>query len=163
MLPLFRRILRRINETKAMRFWFHNFNDVLSFRVKGVPFRCNAVAEKLAALFVAIPVDFMNLKNRAGNELGVVRIKRYKSVDICWTLVQEKAVIGSAPSGIVICFSYCEETIAALSVSQNRKVPPESAMHFSSIPRNRRPPDVMREAMCGANHFPGSSITSDVV
>src|SRR5580765_4672910 len=55
------------------------------------------------------------------------------------------------------------DTIAALSVSQNRYVPPALLMHFSSIARSRRPPDVMREPMCGANHFPGSSTTSEVV
>jgi hypothetical protein len=79
------------------------------------------------------------------------------------TSAQESAVIGFAPSGIAIrclCFA---ETMAALSVSQNRNVPPASLMHLSSIASSNRPPDVMREAMCGANHFPGSSTTSDVV
>ena len=36
-----------------------------------------------------------------------------------------------------------------------------AALHLCG--RVRGPPEVMREAMCGANHFPGSSTTSEVV
>ena len=72
-------------------------------------------------------------------------------------------MIGSAPSGISIFFLLRVETMAALSVSQNRYVPPESVMHFSSIANSKRPPAVISEPICGANHFPGSSTISEEV
>jgi hypothetical protein len=48
----------------------------------------------------------------------------------------DSAVIGFAPFGIGIRCLCAVETIAALSVSQKRNVPPASAMHFSSIPKS---------------------------
>src|SRR5437660_2948456 len=79
------------------------------------------------------------------------------------TSADESAVISCSPSGIAISCLASVETMAALSVSQNRYVPPASPMHFSSMAKSRRPPDVIKEAMCGANHLPGSSNTLEVV
>src|ERR1035441_3281796 len=81
---------------------------------------------------------------------------------MCCTSGQDRALMQSPP-GITIFWQCFDDTMAALSGSQNREVPPALAMHFSSIPRSRRPPDVIREPICGANHFPGFSTTSEVV
>src|SRR6266852_5429213 len=80
-----------------------------------------------------------------------------------WTSSQDNAVMGAAPPTIAIFCPRFADTIAALSVSQKRYVPPASAMHFSSMAKSKRPPDVIRDPTCGANQFPGSSTTSDVV
>ena len=74
-----------------------------------------------------------------------------------------RLALGAAPSGIAICCLCAVDTIAALSVSQNRYVPPASATNRSSIAKSKRPPAVISDPMWGANHFPGSSTTSEVV
>src|SRR5207237_5178916 len=51
-------------------------------------------------------------------------------------------------------------TIAILSVSHIRYVPPIFVTVFSSIASSRRPAAVIQEAIKGQNHFPGSSALS---
>jgi hypothetical protein len=57
-----------------VRLWFYYLNVIFQFGIKGIPFRSNAVTEKLTALFLAVPVEFMNFENRATNQPAVVGI-----------------------------------------------------------------------------------------
>ena len=72
--------------------------------------------------------------------------------------------MGSAPSGIAIGLPCSADTIAALSVSQKRNVPPASAMHFSSIAKKQTPPgrnersDVRRKPLSRLFHHVGSRL-----
>ena len=64
-----------------MRLGFHDLDVVVRFRVERIPLRGDAVAEKLTALLVAIPIQLMNLQNRAGNQLGVMGVKGSEPVN----------------------------------------------------------------------------------
>ena len=69
MVPPFGRIRWRVKVTESVRLGFHNLNVVVRFRIKRVSLRGNAIAEQLAALLVVIPIQLVNLQNRAGTSL----------------------------------------------------------------------------------------------
>ena len=64
-----------------MRFRFHNLNVIVCLRVKRIPFRGDTVTKQLTALFVGIPIQFMNPQNGAGNQLTVVGIECFEPID----------------------------------------------------------------------------------
>ena len=82
-------LLRRITSglpvnpevAKTMRLGFYDLNVVTGFRIKRIPLRSLAIGEELTALFVMILIQFMNLENRARDDLAVVRVEKLKPVN----------------------------------------------------------------------------------
>jgi hypothetical protein len=125
-LPFCRRIFRWVEVPETVCFWLYDFNISAVLRVQRVTLRCNTVAVELAAFFVEIPIQLGNLQIEPRASLRLYGFRLSNPLTILSTSLQDRALIGLCPLGVGIVRWCWVDAMAALSVSQNRYVPPAS-------------------------------------
>ncbi len=63
MLPIFGRILWRVEVAKSMRLGLYDLDIILGLGVQRVTLRCDAVSVQLSPLFIGVPIQFVNLQD----------------------------------------------------------------------------------------------------